>query len=518
MPDRWEDLSAAQQWKKNPNRRARQLKKAKAIRDDVKEPEYALRDAEIRDGLFKLMDQMQRLGKAFFAGDVDHPDAESEDVLPATFYRQFTRETAKIIGCVASGGPSGQYGWHSLFLDGQKRRTLVCAIIGNVLTEQVFQHMFFGGTADQIQAILQLQVKHRNQDGFIRNKLYAAAIRAALPEPKRIPPNFNNHVNAIVASLWTHLSPILHLTDRTATLTAIFPALQTLVTHAGLLSLHMRLDPHTVYYHEPTFKEDTFSAARMDCSNYRQMQQQHPRSSIDEVTNDERARRDALSTAETNRAKGDKPLTQIIILDCITAYRLGGWEAPTSNIVSPVYEWPEFKNLGVRARVLFPACVFCRWGRERAFGSLSSFGTRASQAKGDEAEAEKVKNEQGRRVHGTAWREGGFIEFTDVDGVFDWLGEERRERKALSDAAVAKAKAEAAAGTQERAGAGGAVAGEKEEDDEALLEALGLLPAPTGKGKTRDKANDKGKGKAKAVGSPGVQSIDVPEDTTPDWM
>jgi hypothetical protein len=34
----------------------------------------------------------------------------------------------------------------------------------------------------------------------------------------------------------------------------------------------------------------------------------------------------------------------------------------------------------------------------------------------------------GRRVHGDAWREGGFVNFADVDGVVDWLKIEREER------------------------------------------------------------------------------------------
>ena len=165
-----EGITTEEQWATRPNKRARELLSAfptqtrvkRAIQKEVKEPEYALRDVEIRDGLWHLMDLMERLTKKFFNFEVP---PHVRKVYLESFFREFSPETAKVIGCVASGGPGGVEGWHDLFINEQKRRALVLAIIGNVLVEQVFQHMFFGGIAKHIKRLTDLQNKYRNEDG-----------------------------------------------------------------------------------------------------------------------------------------------------------------------------------------------------------------------------------------------------------------------------------------------------------------------------------------------------------------
>jgi hypothetical protein len=267
------------------------------------------------------------------------------------------------------------------------------------------------------------------------------------PPHDSLPANFNNHVNAIIGALWTHLRPILALANPNATpeLEDIFTPLHKIVTHAGLLSLHMRLDPHTVYHHEPVFKEDNFTSSRMEAMNNQPMRLQNPTADLQKDANQlmddlhiedeekqksfismEKKWREELGYEENKRARMDNALTQICILDGVTAYRVGGWEASKSEIRRPVYENGKWKGMGVRARILTHGWMYCRWGRARAFPSIED-------------------KEVGKRVHGKAWRKGGFFEFAAVEGVVDWAGMEKKGR----DEAAKAAKAEAAGGEED---------------------------------------------------------------------
>ena len=136
------------------------------------------------------------------------------------------------------------------------------------------------------------------------------------------------------------------------------------------------------------------------------------RNKYEEVGEKEQERRDALSEAEKKRAKGDTALTQILCFNGVTAYRRGKWEVGSSTLSDPVYERREWEEKGVRVRVLTQGLVYCRWGR-----ALSSQKTA------------EMENETGNKIHGDARRGSGFMQFTDVEGVFDWLGAERRGRR-----------------------------------------------------------------------------------------
>ncbi|KAH8728458.1 hypothetical protein GQ44DRAFT_647100 [Phaeosphaeriaceae sp. PMI808] len=354
------------------------------------------------------MDQIERLTKTSFAFEV----VPSGTTLPQRFFKQFSAETVKVIGCLASGGPGGVQGWHDLFLDVPKRQALVCAIISNVLVEQVFQHIFFGGIAKHVKNLTMLQEQHCNEDGFDRNTHYANHIRNILdPENSNryfLPVNFANHVNYIVGAIWTHIRPIIKLryynpTTTTTTHTTdpihdIIASLHKLVTHAAILSLSMRIDPHTVYAFDPVFKEDKFISRYMDCINQAQMQQSHPRALQynADLTPQERNRRANISEKEAERALEDEPLVQIAIMPGLTAYRRGGWETVDSSVLgAPRFREEGYADMGYRARSLSAAWVFCRWGCVgRGEGGID-----------------------GAEVHGDAWVEPGFVEFVDVNGV-----------------------------------------------------------------------------------------------------
>lgn len=166
-------MSQMDKWATQPNKVAREIlgrfptpsKARQFIQDQLHEPEYALRDVEIRDGLWHMMDLMERLSKTFFDGELEFGTATTEQKL-RTCFEEFSPETAKIIGCVASGGPQGVDGWKKLFTSTMSRRALVMAIIGNVLVEQVFEHIFFSGIAHHIKVLADLQTKHKNEDGM----------------------------------------------------------------------------------------------------------------------------------------------------------------------------------------------------------------------------------------------------------------------------------------------------------------------------------------------------------------
>lgn len=152
------------QWAAKLNTRAREILKENlyspaAILDDLQEPEYACRDIDIRDGVWKMMDQIKAFAEKHFSFKL------TDKKCPRAAIESMPRETVKIIGCVASGGPAGASGWEDLFIDSDKRQALVCAIVGNVVLEQVFQHMFFGGTEEQIKEVSAIQYTHRKHDG-----------------------------------------------------------------------------------------------------------------------------------------------------------------------------------------------------------------------------------------------------------------------------------------------------------------------------------------------------------------
>ncbi|KAJ4375576.1 hypothetical protein N0V86_007109 [Didymella sp. IMI 355093] len=367
------------QWSDKPNTRARELLEknfhsSAALLEDLKEPEYACRDAEIRDGVWKMMDQIETFAKEHFSFQL-----KDETSLQAAF-ESMSKETVKIIGCVASGGSAGASGWEDLFINSNKRQALVCAIIGNVLVEQVFQHMFFGGTREQIKDVAVIQFEHRNDDGFDHNKLYTTKIRSFLANASKkgkaaastsslhLPTNFNTHINHIVAALLTHLKPILTMHHKTphsldSALKSLIPGLHPLITTAALLSLHMRLSHTTVYHFTPVFKDQPYTASTMECLNHAQMIATHPRSNgaSDPISKEEQDRhsRSTLPDEERTRMHQDQGLVHITLLPGVTAYRLGGWEKPSSR-----REMVEFEDgceaKGVRCRALTDAWVFCR--------------------------------------------------------------------------------------------------------------------------------------------------------------
>ncbi|KAF2258432.1 hypothetical protein CC78DRAFT_572531 [Lojkania enalia] len=354
----------------------------------LQEAEYVMRDVEIRDAVWYLLDNIERFARIYFGFEFS-----SRKKLTKMF-GTLEPETVKIIGSVASGGPSGQEGWRELFYDEQMRRALVCAIIGNVLVQQVFHHIFFGGSDKDLLNLAVLQKKNHRLDRFNRHRLSALYIRKTLspttePHTMLLPPNFDRHTTHILATLSTHLTPLLTLsTPLSSTQKLTFHThLHTLVSWAGALSLLMRADPHTVYYFTPVFKEEAFSSKNYECFNKKRMEAMHPR--------ERKVWPPHTSEQEINRAKSDVAIIQMKLFDELTAYRVGGWETPDSTPLD--VRSSEGEEQGIRSWLLVHGWVVCRWGRQRTF--------------------KKAVPDDDRNVHGAAWREPGFVEFGDVEGV-----------------------------------------------------------------------------------------------------
>lgn len=203
-------------------------------------------------------------------------------------------------------------------------------------------------------------------------------------------------------------------------MSAFIAALHAIVSQAGMLSISMRADPLTVYQFVPIFKEDTYDANRMECFNTHAMEQTNPRTPDSEplLTKAEKFRREGIPEREKARAKNDDPLIQIAIMYGVTAWRLGGWEDSSSTLSAPKFEKQEYKDMGVRSRILTHGWVYCRWGRARRF--------------------KDGKPDDKPETHGLAWRDGGFKEFTDVGGVVDWLGLESKAKARARARAMAE--------------------------------------------------------------------------------
>jgi hypothetical protein len=185
-PTAWSTLHPSEKWSTDPNLHARQLHSNPQLilAQLPNEPAYAFRDTELRDAIWALMHRIEDFARTFFPqqqqrrgahasspfGDGDDGGNNNENdrvevVLDERFYSGLSPETARVIACVASGGPGGVSGWHDLFVSREKMQALVCGIIGNVVSEQVLQHGFFGGTEEGVQRVREVEKDMRDSDG-----------------------------------------------------------------------------------------------------------------------------------------------------------------------------------------------------------------------------------------------------------------------------------------------------------------------------------------------------------------
>ncbi|OAG00877.1 uncharacterized protein CC84DRAFT_1262964 [Paraphaeosphaeria sporulosa] len=352
--------------------------------NELQEPMYAIRDVEVRDMMWQIQDGVEEVA-ALFQGTIPLLLNREKSKTLTRIYSDRTMSTSRVLKGVAGKGWTAEEDWHDVFASNGKRRALICGVIGNVLIEQVFKHPFFGGDNRNIDALFGLQRDLRAQDAFNRKHQSARLLSSLIvgrnlnndpKEPKTIlhpPENFTTHVDVVVTALDTHLRPLLLnlckfrdlSKERTATIHWSFiEALTRLVGTAGLLSLQMAVDPLTVYYHVPVAKGECFSHTLHEAFNNDEMERTHPRSAEMVFQSDE----------SRKRARNDEAVVSMVLMDGLTAYRAGGWEAPGSNplwdgdeVVGRVYAKDEYVGKGYRGRLLTPGWVFCKWDRAKGF-------------------------------------------------------------------------------------------------------------------------------------------------------
>lgn len=88
------------------------------------------------------MDRIEVFTKTYFTIEKEDDIEERSKRLKHDCLELLQPDTIKAIECVISEGPGGPNGWRELFLESEKRRALICAIVGSVITEQVYQHVF----------------------------------------------------------------------------------------------------------------------------------------------------------------------------------------------------------------------------------------------------------------------------------------------------------------------------------------------------------------------------------------
>jgi hypothetical protein len=171
MDDPWSTLPSAQKWSTNPNLHARELCSATAIRTSLPhEPPYSFQETEISDGLLHLTSSIERFVLTLIprGAHASHTffDAGTGDTrVKTSFFESLAVETVKVVSYIASGGPSGVSGWHSLFVEKEKLQALVLGVVGNCVTEQVLRHAFFGGSEEGVAAVRGVEEEMRDADG-----------------------------------------------------------------------------------------------------------------------------------------------------------------------------------------------------------------------------------------------------------------------------------------------------------------------------------------------------------------
>jgi hypothetical protein len=182
-PTAWSTLSPSQKWSADPNLHARQLHSNPQLilAQLPNEPAYAFHDTELRDAIWALMHKIEDFARTFFPqqrrgahapsplrdddGGNNNGNDRVDVVLDERFYSGLSPETTRVIACVASGGLGGVSGWHDVFMNREKMQALVCGIIGNVVSEQVLKHGFFGGTEEGVQRVREVEKDMRDSDG-----------------------------------------------------------------------------------------------------------------------------------------------------------------------------------------------------------------------------------------------------------------------------------------------------------------------------------------------------------------
>ncbi|KKY18218.1 hypothetical protein UCDDS831_g06009 [Diplodia seriata] len=308
------------------------------------------------------------------------------------------RHAALLVGCVADGGPKGVKGWLEIFRDPLQRQALVCAVVGKVLEEHVFAS--FSRAA-------------------LRSAAIAAIIRdAANTAPFGLPPNFIPAAKLLTWQLHSILEPLRTLSAATTPkavrgLTQLVRVreLYRIVVRAGVLSLHMGLDPHTVYFAVSAGKDDYWNEEEMRAFNRGEMVRTNPTRGGAEGWDGTEEGRERMQKAQYQLA-----LVRMTIFPGWKAFKKGGWGRGD-------------KERGLRVCELSRQWVSLRWGEQRTW---------EARPKGvEDEEEEQAKGKKGKKGKGKAKAKAD----VDVDEdkprweewMMIWAQGQKDPKKALAD-------------------------------------------------------------------------------------
>jgi hypothetical protein len=103
-----------------------------------------------------------------------------------------------------------QYGWRNFFTVPESRTALVFAVIGEWLTERVFNHTAFGFDSESLRQLEDMDREYLHFDAVLRNKKRAKLINAFLSRDKdQVKSNLKNAVEELVDELLLVLDPVL---------------------------------------------------------------------------------------------------------------------------------------------------------------------------------------------------------------------------------------------------------------------------------------------------------------------
>ncbi|EME82946.1 uncharacterized protein MYCFIDRAFT_90185 [Pseudocercospora fijiensis CIRAD86] len=280
-------------------------------------------------------------------------------------------QVVRYIGCLAIGGPKGEDGWAELLADQGCRKALVVGIIGRALKEHVFGSLWFGATAEQLTRLEDMERSRvmMDKDGFSRTKMRAEVVKgfAASEDDVEFAINkINLQLSSMLAPFWqqaTRVPPSVHW------------KLKQIVRKAAEASRAMRQQEDVVYYWPPTFKDEEFEPARMECYNLNEMISHSP---YDKTKVQGKFERAMLREGEEQRSEA---IVRVVCFPGLVAYRQHGGDMAVEEMQADEREnshAPEDVrrarmrfgekldvNHGFRSRVLCKSVVQLQWGQQR---------------------------------------------------------------------------------------------------------------------------------------------------------
>nr|OQO25862.1 hypothetical protein B0A51_07948 [Rachicladosporium sp. CCFEE 5018] len=325
----------------------------------------------------------------------------------------------RYIGCLAMGGPDGLADWRVLFQDGLQLEALAMGVVSRALKEHVFSALWFAADEKLEKKLDLLDMKHVEKDGFYRTEQRAKKCR----ELSQGDLQFKRNVAKVSAQMASHLRFLYDLNvhvakdpKKTYYWEDLERELYDIVTFAAKLSQEMRCVDDVVYYWSPTFKDEEFEPARMECYNLADMITKSPY---------RKKKVDGRDTAVLHEPdKGHEAIVRIVLSLGLIAYRKGGGDLAEILLKNERTQADgEAKRLppdvrharslsrdsphkltgeeGFRTRLICKSAVQLQWGQQRLLTRQAGTSTHIGAVR---------KNDMSKYVNDRA----GFVELFDV--------------------------------------------------------------------------------------------------------